>query len=61
MLIYGSRTMLLVEFAIHTHWVTTFQEDLNNKTLSEALDFLPMVRGDTYLKEEIVKIRMTHF
>jgi len=31
---------------------------LNNKALREALDLLPLVRGDAHLTEGIQKIRM---
>jgi len=46
MLVYGYEVVLLVEVAIHIHQVTTFQEDLNNKALKEALNLLPMVTDD---------------
>jgi len=40
MLNYSSEAVLLVEVAIHTHRVTTVQQDLNNKALREALNLL---------------------
>jgi len=52
------RGMLPVEVAINTHWIINLLENLKNKALREALDLLPMVRGDVYLREEITKIRM---
>ena len=59
--VYGSKIMLLMEVIIHTHQLTTFQEDFNNKALREVLDLLPMVRGDEYFNGEIAKVRMTQF
>jgi len=53
MLVYGFKVMLPVKVVVHTNWLTTFQEDLDNKALMEALDFLPLQRGDARLKEEI--------
>ena len=61
MLIYGSEAVLPIELAIQTHRVTAFQTTLNNKTLQEALDLLPLVRGDPYLCEEVAKARMARF
>jgi len=61
MLVYGSEAVLPIELANHTHRVTAFQTTLNNKTLQEALDLLPLVRGDPYLCEEVAKARMAHF
>ena len=46
----------LVEVTIHAHWQTTFQKDLDNEALGEMLDWLPLVRGDTYLKHDITKM-----
>ena len=54
-LVNGSEVVLLVELTFYNHHVPSFQEGLNKKALSEALSSLPMVRGDAYLKEEIVK------
>ena len=50
MLVYGFETVLPVEVTIYTHRITTFHEDLNNKAIREALNSLPMVRGDAYLE-----------
>jgi len=55
MLIYGLEIMHLVEVAIHAHRVASFQETLNTQSLQRALDLLPMVRGDTYLRKHIAK------
>jgi len=49
MLAYGSEAVLPVEFAVHTHRLTTFQEELNNAMLREALDLLPSICGDVIL------------
>jgi len=40
-LAYGSKAVLPVEVALHTHRLTTFQEGLNNAALREALNLLP--------------------
>jgi len=61
MLAYGSKAVLLVEVALHTHCVTTFQEELNNATLHEALDLLPSVRGDALIGEAFYKFCIAHF
>ena len=61
MLVYSSEAILPVEVAIHTHRVATFQATRNNQALREALNLLPLVRGDTYLREEVVKAGMTRF
>ena len=50
MLVYGSEAVLPVELAIRTHRTTTFQTAQNNLALREALDLLPLVRGDAYLR-----------
>jgi len=42
------------------HWLTTFQEHLNNSTLQEALDMLPMVKARSYHKEVVSKLKMLH-
>jgi len=49
MLTYGSEAVLPVGVALHTHHLTTFQEQLNNAALREALDLLPSIRGDALL------------
>jgi len=59
--IYISEARLPIKVPIHTQWVETFQETLNNQALQEALDLLPMVRGDAYLREETGKAKMIHF
>lgn len=53
MLTYGSEVVLLVEVALHTHQLTTFQETSNNAALREALDLLPSVHGDSLLREAL--------
>jgi len=57
-LAYGSEAVLPVEVALHTHRLTTFQEELNNAALPEALD-LPSIRGDALLREALFKLRIT--
>jgi len=57
-LTYGSKVVLPVEAALHTHRLTTFQEALNNTALREALDLLPSVRGDAFLRETLYKLRV---
>jgi len=61
MLVYGSEAVLPIEVAIHTHRVAAFQTTLNNQPLREALDLLPLVRGDAYVREEVAKAHMTRF
>jgi len=58
MLTYGSEALLPVEVALHTQRLTTFQETLNNVALREALDLLPCVRGDTFLRQALYKLRV---
>jgi len=41
LLVYRLEVILLIEVAIHIHWLTTFQEEVDNSTLREALDLLP--------------------
>jgi len=59
MLAYGSEAVLSVEVTLHIHRLTTFQEELNNATLREALDLLPSIRGDALLREAPYKLRIT--
>ena len=59
MLVYGSEAILPVEVALHTHWLTTFQEALNNAALREALDLLPSIRGNALLCEALYKLLIT--
>ena len=56
MLAYESEAVLPVEVALHTHHLTTFQEELNNPALREALDLLLVVRGDALLWEALYKL-----
>ena len=49
MLAYGLKVVLLVEIALHTHCLTAFQETLSTSVLREALDLLPLKRGDMYI------------
>jgi len=58
MLAYDSEAVLLIEVALHTCHLTTFQEQLNNAALREALDLLPFVRGDAFLREALYKLRV---
>jgi len=61
MLVYGLEAVLPIELAIRTHKVRTFQTTQNNQALREALDLLPLLRGDAYLCEEVAKARMARF
>ena len=61
MLVYGSEAVFPIEVAIHAHRISTFQTTLNSQTLREALDLLPLVRGEAYLRKEVAKAHMTHF
>ena len=61
MLVYGSEAVLPVEIVVHTHRISTFQDNLNNQAFRDALDSLPIVRGDAYLREEIAKLQMARF
>ena len=56
---YGSEVVLSVEAALHTHWLTTFQEELNNASLREAPDLLPSIRNDALLREALYKLCIT--
>ena len=47
------KAMLPVKLAFHTHRLTTFQEELNNVALREALDLLPSILGDALLTETL--------
>ena len=48
-----------MEVVLHTHQLTTFQEELKNAVLREALGLLPSIRGDTLLREAFYKLRIT--
>jgi len=61
MLMYGSEAVLPIELAIRTHRTTPFQTIQNNQALREALDLLPLVRRDAYLRKEVAKARMARF
>jgi len=61
MLVYGSEVVLPIEVPIHTHRVAAFQKTLNSQALQDALDLLPLVRGNTYLCEEVAKACLTRF
>lgn len=50
--------MLPVKVALYTHHLITFQEELNNEALREALALLPFVRGDARLRETLYKLRV---
>ena len=59
-LAYGSEAILPVKVAIQTHRLTTFQEELNNAALLEALYLLPSVRGDALIREVLYKLRIAY-
>jgi len=42
LLTYGSEVVVPVKVAIHTHYIITFQEELNNVALRDSLDMLPL-------------------
>ena len=54
--VYGSKVILPVEVTLHTHWLTTFQGNLNNVTLQKALHLLSFIRGDIYMQESLYKL-----
>jgi len=56
MLAYGTEAVLPVEVALHTHQLITFQEELNNAALCEALDLLLSIRGDALIREALYKL-----
>jgi len=58
MLAYGSEAVLPVEVALHTYQLITFQEELNNAALQEALDLLPSIRADALLREALYKLHI---
>ena len=57
-LAYGSEGDPPVGVALHTHRLTTFQQELNNAALREALHLLPSIRGDALLKEALYKLHI---
>jgi len=59
MLTYRSEAVLSVEVALHSHRLTTFQEELNSTAFREPLDLLPSVLGDNLLCEVLYKLRIT--
>ena len=58
MLAYRSEVIQPIEHALHTHRLSTFQEELNNVALRKALDLLPPIRGDALLREALCKVRI---
>ena len=58
---YGLKVILSVEVAIHTHRMKAFQETHDTQALGEALNLLPMVKRDAYIKEEIATTKMACF
>jgi len=54
--LFTTKAVLSVEVTIYNHQIYTFYEDLENKAFRKALNQLPIVRGYTYLKEEIAKL-----
>jgi len=58
MLAYEPEVVLPIEVTLHTHCLTTFQEELNNTALQEALGLLRSVRGDALLREALYKLRI---
>jgi len=56
MLAYGSEPIPPVEVTLYTHRLTTFQEELNNEALQEALNFLPSICGNALLQEALYKL-----
>jgi len=54
MLAYGFEAVLLVEVALYTHRLRTFQEELNNAALRAALDpYRPFVATPFFGKPSI--------
>jgi len=60
MLAYASKVIHPPELAIHTHRLI-FQGKLNNESLKQALDLLPIMRDNAYLREETIRIKVTGF
>ena len=58
MLAYGLKAIVPIDVALYTHCLTTFQEELNNEALREALDLLPAIRGDACLQEALYKLHI---
>jgi len=50
MLAYGSEAVLPIKVILHTHRLITFEEELNNVALHEALDLLPSIPGDALVR-----------
>ena len=58
MLAYGSKAVLFVEVALHTHRLAIFEEELNNAALYEALDLLSSICDNAVLREALYKLRV---
>jgi len=58
MLTYNSKVVLPIEVALHTYQLTTFHESLKSLSLWEALDFLPSLRSEAYLREALYKLHV---
>jgi len=56
MLAYESKVILLIKVTLHTHHLTTFQEELKNTALQEALNLLLSVQEDALLREALYKL-----
>jgi len=56
MLTYGSKAILPIEVALHTHRLTIFQETLNNVAMWQAFDSVPSVQGNALLHEALYKL-----
>jgi len=57
-LAYGLEAVLPVEVTLHTHCLITFQRELINAALREALDLLPSIQGDDLLHKALYKLRI---
>ena len=58
MLAYGPVAIFPVEVNLHTHRLTTFQKELNNAMLREALDLIPSICDAGLLQEALYKLRI---
>ena len=59
MLVYGAEAVLPIEMCEPTLRVMLYDENANWEMMKATLDFLPEVRGNALLRQELYKIRMT--
>lgn len=60
MLVYGAEAVLPIEMYEPTLRVMLYDEDANWELMKTHLSFLPEVRGNALLRQQLYKVRMTH-